>query len=120
VGYERNTVATGMLREHGIKGLNTAGSYLGRGRSGPAACPPSTDPMKGPAMTVLLTHATRAPGSILEEPDLDEQRFVNDHYGLHGAGVTDEVFQSLRSVVFDEAENRLHTIKAVFVAALGA
>ena len=33
--------------------------------------------------------------------------------------VTDEVFRSRNSVVFDEAENRLHTIKAVMVATLG-
>ena len=33
--------------------------------------------------------------------------------------VTDEVFRSSHSVVFDEAENRLHTIKAVMVATLG-
>ena len=42
-----------------------------------------------------------------------------DQYGLDGAEVTDEVFESARSVVFDQAENRLHTIKAVMVAALG-
>jgi ornithine carbamoyltransferase len=34
--------------------------------------------------------------------------------------VTDDVFESERSVVFDEAENRLHTIKAVMVATLGS
>jgi ornithine carbamoyltransferase len=33
--------------------------------------------------------------------------------------VTEEVFESEQSVVFDEAENRLHTIKAVIVATLG-
>ncbi len=33
--------------------------------------------------------------------------------------VTDEVFQSAASIVFDQAENRLHTIKAVLVATLG-
>jgi ornithine carbamoyltransferase len=33
--------------------------------------------------------------------------------------VTDEVFESDASVVFDEAENRLHTIKAVMVATMG-
>ena len=33
--------------------------------------------------------------------------------------VTDEVFESKQSVVFDEAENRMHTIKAVMVATLG-
>lgn len=42
-----------------------------------------------------------------------------EQYGLHGGmEVTDEVFESEHSVVFDQAENRLHTIKAVMVATL--
>lgn len=41
-------------------------------------------------------------------------------YGLDGLEVTDEVFESEHSVVFDQAENRLHTIKAVMVASLGS
>ncbi|MEL7060581.1 MAG: ornithine carbamoyltransferase [Acidobacteriota bacterium] len=40
-------------------------------------------------------------------------------YGLDGMEVTDEVFESRHSVVFDQAENRLHTIKAVMLATLG-
>jgi ornithine carbamoyltransferase len=44
---------------------------------------------------------------------------VFEEYGLVGLEVTDEVFESSQSVVFDEAENRLHTIKAVMVASLG-
>ncbi|MDY0296304.1 MAG: ornithine carbamoyltransferase [Acidobacteriota bacterium] len=40
-------------------------------------------------------------------------------YGLDGMEVTEEVFESPASIVFDEAENRLHTIKAVMVATLG-
>lgn len=47
-------------------------------------------------------------------------RRLFDRFGLDGAEVTDEVFESPHSVVFDQAENRLHTIKAVLVAALGA
>lgn len=39
-------------------------------------------------------------------------------YGLDALEVTDEVFESPRSLVFDEAENRVHTIKAVMVATL--
>jgi len=41
-------------------------------------------------------------------------------FGLDGLEVTDDVFESERSIVFDEAENRLHTIKAVMVATLGS
>lgn len=41
-------------------------------------------------------------------------------YGLNGMEVTEDVFESEASIVFDEAENRLHTIKAVMVATLGA
>jgi len=41
-------------------------------------------------------------------------------YGLEALEVTEEVFESPASLVFDEAENRLHTIKAVMVATLGS
>ena len=40
-------------------------------------------------------------------------------FGLDGMEVNEEVFESERSIVFDQAENRLHTIKAVMVATLG-
>ena len=40
-------------------------------------------------------------------------------YGLKEMEVTDEVFRSKHSIVFDEAENRLHTIKAVILATIG-
>ncbi|HET6557091.1 MAG TPA: ornithine carbamoyltransferase [Prolixibacteraceae bacterium] len=39
-------------------------------------------------------------------------------YGLDGLEVTEEVFESLHSIVFDQAENRMHTIKAVMVATM--
>ncbi|NEA46557.1 ornithine carbamoyltransferase [Streptomyces sp. SID10815] len=45
-------------------------------------------------------------------------RDIHARYGLDSLEVTDEVFESAHSVVFDEAENRLHTIKAVLVATL--
>ncbi|MCX4783395.1 ornithine carbamoyltransferase [Streptomyces sp. NBC_01264] len=45
-------------------------------------------------------------------------REVHERHGLESLEVTDEVFESRHSVVFDEAENRLHTIKAVLVATL--
>jgi ornithine carbamoyltransferase len=46
-------------------------------------------------------------------------REIFEKYGLPALEVTDEVFESPASVVFDEAENRMHTIKAVMVATLG-
>ncbi|MGY0019344.1 ornithine carbamoyltransferase [Streptomyces sp. YJ-C3] len=46
-------------------------------------------------------------------------REIHEKYGLESLEVTDEVFESAHSVVFDEAENRMHTIKAVMVATLG-
>lgn len=45
---------------------------------------------------------------------------IYDKFGLTEMEVTDEVFESEHSVVFDEAENRMHTIKAVMAATLGA
>jgi ornithine carbamoyltransferase len=47
-------------------------------------------------------------------------REIMEHTGMaNGLEVTDEVFTSNASIVFDQAENRLHTIKAVLVATLG-
>lgn len=45
---------------------------------------------------------------------------IKEKYGLKEMEVTDDVFESAQSVVFDEAENRMHTIKAVIAATLGA
>jgi len=45
---------------------------------------------------------------------------IYQKYGIEAMEVTDDVFESENSVVFDEAENRLHTIKAVMVATLGS
>ncbi|WP_434356931.1 ornithine carbamoyltransferase [Parasalinivibrio latis] len=45
---------------------------------------------------------------------------VAEQYGLKGLEVTEDVFESEYSIVFDEAENRMHTIKAVMVATLGS
>ncbi|ATI74064.1 ornithine carbamoyltransferase [Mesoplasma florum] len=44
---------------------------------------------------------------------------IHEKFGLESMEVTDEIFQSKHSVVFEEAENRLHTIKAVMVATIG-
>lgn len=44
---------------------------------------------------------------------------IHDRFGIDDMEVTDEVFESKQSKVFDEAENRMHTIKAVMTATLG-
>lgn len=46
-------------------------------------------------------------------------REIAEKYGLKGLEVTDDVFESEASIVFDQSENRMHTIKAVMVATLG-
>jgi ornithine carbamoyltransferase len=50
--------------------------------------------------------------------DTEVGRQIHERYGLTEVEVTDEVFESEASVVFTQAENRMHTIKAVLVATL--
>jgi len=45
---------------------------------------------------------------------------IAEKYGMKGLEVTEDVFESEQSIVFDEAENRVHTIKAIMVATLGS
>ena len=45
-------------------------------------------------------------------------RRISEKFGINEMEVTDEVFESGQSLVFDEAENRMHTIKAVMDATL--
>ena len=44
---------------------------------------------------------------------------MGEKFGITEMEVTDEVFESKHSVVFDEAENRMHTIKAIMAATIG-
>ncbi len=55
----------------------------------------------------------------LHNTDTTMGKRIYEKYGLEALEVTDEVFESKASIVFDQAENRLHTIKAVLVATLG-
>lgn len=77
-------------------------------------------------VTMDLIRATGNPKVIFEHclpsfHDLETSigKEVFEIYGLKEMEVTDEVFRSQHSVVFDEAENRMHTIKAVMVATMG-
>jgi ornithine carbamoyltransferase len=55
----------------------------------------------------------------LHNRDTEIGSMVYEKFHLSALEVTDEVFESPASIVFDQAENRLHTIKAVMVATLG-
>ena len=52
--------------------------------------------------------------------DTEVGKEIFEKFGMEALEVTEDVFESPASVVFDEAENRMHTIKAVMVATLGA
>lgn len=64
---------------------------------------------------VIFMHCLPAFHDLMTDVGAD----VAKKYGISEMEVTDEVFRSRHSVVFDEAENRMHTIKAVMVATIG-
>lgn len=64
---------------------------------------------------VIFMHCLPAFHDLMTEVGADVQK----KFGIGEMEVTDEVFRSRHSVVFDEAENRMHTIKAVMVATIG-
>ena len=73
-----------------------------------------------------MMHKTGKPNTIFmhclpsfHNTDTKVGKEIFEKFGIPAMEVTDEVFESESSVVFDEAENRMHTIKAVMVATLG-
>ena len=62
-------------------------------------------------------HTLIGPGATVSGATVGEE--VYQLTGMDALEVTDEVFESRHSIVFDQAENRMHTIKAVLVATLG-
>lgn len=64
---------------------------------------------------VLFLHCLPA----FHDQETEVGKDIYEKFGLESMEVTDEVFRSKHSVVFDEAENRMHTIKAVMVATIG-
>ena len=76
-------------------------------------------------VTTALMHATGKPRTrfmhclpAFHNLDTEVARQVHERYGLSELEVTDAVFESDASIVFTQAENRMHTIKAVLVATL--
>jgi len=57
--------------------------------------------------------------ALMKKTGKDSTVFLHCLPAVKGNEVTEEVFESPASLVFDEAENRMHTIKAVMVATLG-
>ena len=68
--------------------------------------------------TQVLADLQTMPAFHNRDTEVGEATFHK--YGIDCMQVTEEVFESPASVVFDQAENRMHTIKAVLVATLGA
>lgn len=64
---------------------------------------------------VIFMHCLPAFHDLMTEVGVQ----IQDKFGIAEMEVTDEVFRSKHSVVFDEAENRMHTIKAIMVATIG-
>ncbi|WP_414167741.1 ornithine carbamoyltransferase [Streptoverticillium reticulum] len=78
------------------------------------------------AVTMDVLHATGNPAvkflhclPAFHDLGTSVAREIHERHGLTALEVTDEVFESVHSVVWDEAENRMHTIKALMVASLG-
>ena len=71
--------------------------------------------MKNAKDTAIFMHCL--PAFHDEKTEIGAQ--IAERFGIAEMEVTDEVFESAQSVVFDEAENRMHTIKAVMAATLG-
>jgi ornithine carbamoyltransferase len=76
-------------------------------------------------VTTTLMQATKKPRTCFmhclpafHNLDTEVGRQIHEKYGLSELEVTDEVFESNASIVFTQAENRMHTIKAVLVATL--
>ena len=67
-----------------------------------------------------MTISRRArPGAFHDVDTVVGKEMMETTGMLQGLEVTNEVFESPASIVFDQAENRMHTIKAVMVASLG-
>ncbi len=73
------------------------------------------DKMKAAKDTAIFMHCLPA----YHDHETEIGKEMGERFGLKDMEVTDEVFSKYRTVLFDEAENRMHTIKAVMAATLG-
>ena len=68
---------------------------------------------------IALLHPYQINQTLMDKTGKAESIFMHCLPAVKGNEVTEDVFEKYADVVFDEAENRLHTIKAVMVATLG-
>ena len=73
------------------------------------------DVMKNAGEQAIFLHCLPA----FHDWETEVGKEMGERFGITDMEVTDEVFESAQSKVFDEAENRMHTIKAVMAATLG-
>ena len=100
---------------YGHLGLHgRAGGGLGRAHPRPAALSGEPGLMDNAGPQCRFMHCLPA----YHDLETENGRAVHEKFGLTCMEVTDEVFESAQSIVFDEAENRMHTIKAVMAATL--
>ena len=71
------------------------------------------------AERVSLLRPYQVNAQVMETTGKDSSVFMHCLPAVKGNEVTEDVFEADYSIVFDEAENRMHTIKAVMVATLG-
>jgi ornithine carbamoyltransferase len=90
---------------------------LARPRQAPGAVPGQRRSARQGRKQGRQVHALPA----FHDPNTTVGREIMEHTGMsNGLEVTGEVFESGASIVFDQAENRLHIVKAILVATLGA
>lgn len=68
---------------------------------------------------IALLHPFQINQALMDKTENEKAIFMHCLPAVKGNEVTEDVFEKYADVVFDEAENRLHTIKAVMVATLG-
>ena len=71
------------------------------------------------AERVALLRPYQVNDALLKKTGKESTIFLHDLPAVKGNEVTEEVFERFADIIFDEAENRMHTIKAVMVATLG-
>ncbi|MGH3188457.1 MAG: hypothetical protein ACRDOL_14510 [Streptosporangiaceae bacterium] len=105
------------MREHADKPLaEVAYCYLGDGRNNTANSLLVTGAMLGMDVRICAPVPLQPSAGVRHIERLYQRRGLE---ALEALEVTEEIFESPASIVFDQAENRLHTIKALMVAAIG-